>query len=57
MLKNLAEFVELLQEKDRNQLQLKASAVMLFMPHRSISFGIFSSDMSNHFKMKKADVG
>ncbi len=32
MLKNLAEFVELLQEKDRNQLQLTALAVRLFMP-------------------------
>lgn len=32
MLKNFAEFVELLQEKDRNQLQLSALAVRLFMP-------------------------
>ena len=37
MLKNLAEFVELLQEKDRNQLQLTALAVILFMPNNYLS--------------------
>jgi hypothetical protein len=37
MLKNLAEFVELLQEKDRNQLQLTALAVILFIPNNYLT--------------------
>ena len=37
MLKNLAEFVELRQEKDRNQLQLEALAIMLFMPNNYLT--------------------
>jgi len=37
MLKNLAEFVDLLQEKDRNQLQLEALAIMLFMPNNYLT--------------------